>query len=273
MTSLPADVLIDIPQRTIVMLDFDDTICPTSFLQLLRYFEVIPKSAQSAQSTGTTHSNASLVAKQQPDCTADTKTTVGDGFQFRTVPPEHHSLFDRIESAIEGFLLAVMERGEVHLVTNADPVWVRGVMHQFFPRSHTLLSQIPLHAARVPFTKSKIQLPMNSIWKYETFTRVLDEAGTREQIDRIVAVGDTRNDTEAIVCAATICAPQAELVVVQWQQQPSIEQFVYQLQNATEHVDLLFKTYKSGLYSSQTVKVDAATATAPQTNCQGPLSL
>jgi hypothetical protein len=105
------------PHQTIILFDWDDTLCPSTWIQ-----------------------------KNRREFTA---------FRVGSQAAKHQRLLQDLQKQVEALLKSAMTMGKVIIVTNATEPWVSFSCKSFLPQLFNLVSSLPVIYARAVFEKEK----------------------------------------------------------------------------------------------------------------------
>lgn len=159
-------------RRNLIILDYDDSLLPTSWL--------LEWNAQFL------HDSSAAVNPEQQR--ANIK-------QFR------QELQD-LEQRVGDFLVRALQLGPVVLVTNAESGWVELSCHKYFPRVTKLLPHVKIVSARTTFESLFPGRPGE--WKLQAFRNILQYNISPEHgvETNVISVGDSLYEREAVHIAA-----------------------------------------------------------------------
>jgi hypothetical protein len=153
---------------TIIFLDWDDTLFPTSWMQKV----------------------------------------LGKDFAVEfdiIITPEIQSALFNFETVVLTFLVKCIDYGLPIIVTNSQEGWITLVAQKFMPRLHTALSigGISTVSARSRYEQVPVYDPL--AWKVQAFTNILkSELELNKDISTILSIGDAPQDQLAIFQVKTL---------------------------------------------------------------------
>ena len=199
------------PEHRIVILDWDDTLLPSTVLRIKQY----------------------TLELSQP-IEADIK-----------------QLLITLDEKIQQFLNTILPSAyEIHIITNAQSNWVELSSLKFLPLTHDVLmsnrNKICITSARdlgEPF----FPIPHSDMWKRIAFQlRLWDH---RDRIQQIICIGDS--DMEHVACKWFCAQQQAKsisAVCLKLDETPTISHMTSQIQWLTDHWSRL-SSLKENVYS------------------------
>jgi hypothetical protein len=175
--------------NTVIFLDWDDTLLPSSFLsgKGYRLDTEVPKD------------------------------------------PEHDAQLREVETSSAEALTQALKLGHVHVVTNAETGWVQLSAQKFMPGLVPLLSKVRVISARSTYEGAHPDAPLKwkFLAMQEALTKVYGGLETKAA-KNVISFGDSHVEREA-VRAVTRGVPNVRTKSVKFAERPSLEQLRRQL--------------------------------------------
>lgn len=191
-TAAPADGAADGPPKTTAILDWDDTICPSTYL-------------------------ASLGLR------------VDDATQL---PAHLRAQLEALEQAVLNIVAEAMRFGNVVVITNAEAGWVELSGRRFLPRVVQFLEShaIRIVSARTSFEARFPDAPASpASWKIAAFSHEVDVMFPNEDDLNVLVLGDSLSERDAAHALGNRL-PNSRVKTVKFVERPSIDQLMRQVQ-------------------------------------------
>ena len=149
--------------------------------------------------------------------------------------------FLKLEGLIIRLLKRCLEKGDVYIITNAEPGWVEYSTEKYYPNLVPLLKKLKIISARGRYEHI---YPKNSkAWKYHSFLDIMKHFN-HELITNIICLGDSLIEIEAGNLLGSRIS-QAYVKTIKFKEYPKPEELIKQLSLISDQFNEIYSAVRN----------------------------